>query len=167
MMFVPRRGGAVSAVPVSTGAVVAGLPEARAKLEADRATAVASVDEGSRAALKRRNAVGRIRAVGPSDACTAQDRLIRVSSDFHIVTCAAELYRFKPRHGTPFEVVDLALTTDDDDAVRNLPIPFGLFDSLEIGIGAPSGVVGTLTYDVVASGGRAQINIIRSFVRGR
>lgn len=32
MMFVPQQGGAVSAVPVNTGAAVPGLPAARAKL---------------------------------------------------------------------------------------------------------------------------------------
>lgn len=164
MIFVPTGSGVISAVPVSTGATVPGLEEAKAKV----AEAPAMMQRHTRAFAStqqrppsRKRSIGHLLALGPSSACTTHRAAIAAASAFRIATCTAQRYRFKLRSGPAVELVDLALTTDDNDAIETLPIPFGLFDALELGIDGPRGATGTVTYDV--AGAADLIFILRSF----
>jgi len=170
MIFVPRGAGGVTAVPVNTGAAVPGLEEARVRLTAmpaGGATPSAADTQTTRRTEpppSRRRVHGRLYLLGPSDACTTRRAVIQTVSAFRITNCVAQRYRLEPNSGGLVELVDLALTTDDD-AIRSLPIPSRLFDAL-LGIDAPEGATGTISYDT-AGIGREQINILRAFVEGR
>jgi hypothetical protein len=126
----------VAAVPVGTGTILPGAPEVQIKLPL--AYPIGEPANGPNSAdllhgIVQRREGGRLRAIGLSDVCTAERAMIAMSDAFPVSTCSADLFRFEQRRGTPLDVVDLALTTHDD-VVRNVPIPFGLFNALDLGI---------------------------------
>lgn len=173
MMFVPQRNGSVSTVPVNSGALVPGLPEARAALaglEADtRKTAPYQEPKTQSQSVTLKQARGTLEFIDVSSLCDQHLEAIQRVSDWHIAQCYSKQYRLTKKNGQSLDLVDLFLVTDDSDAIEDLPISFGLFDPL---INSPSfdddhaRVPGAVSYfELVTDSGI--YNIIISFSEGK
>jgi len=110
-------------------------------------------------------ASGVIHRAGNSPICETDRDVIQGMSPWHIGECRALRFRLVPGSGAAVELVDLVLIIDDENAIIDEHIPFGLLDPLEHGIVPSDGeppARGTVTYERVQTS-QGTINVVRSF----
>jgi len=115
---------------------------------------------------KLRKARGVIHRVeSSSEICDTDRDIIQGMSRWRIGDCRAVLFRLVTRRGDAVDLVDLVLTTDDENAIIDEHIPFGLIDPLEHGIVPSDGeplAHGVVSYETVQTR-HGSANVIRSF----
>lgn len=167
MMHAPAIGGRgrPMATPIDRGTKVAGLDEARARLNAlDRPGNEAHSSSGS----AERSVYGRIRYIGRSDVCATQLAAIQATQRVHISECSAIEYIVTQRNGLTIRVIDLILFTNDRSAMINYEIHFGLLDGIESGLefyAKRPRARGTISYTEMQADSSI-LNIVTSFRRG-
>jgi hypothetical protein len=112
-----------------------------------------------------RQARGVIHQIGSSDICETDRDVIQGMSTWRIGECRAVVFRLVPVRGAAVELVDLVLRIDDEDAIADEHIPFGLIDPLEHGIVPSEGdppAQGTVSYERVRTR-QGMVNVVRSF----
>ncbi|TFI56527.1 sel1 repeat family protein [Sphingomonas parva] len=146
-----------AAVPIDTGPRQDGLSAARARLAALDARRGRVLD------TKLRTVRGVIVTVGPSDVCETDPDVVRASTRLAIGQCRAKLYRLTDRKGRTYDLTDLILYTNDEDAAIDEHIPLGLIDPAETWLSSDEGssVRGAVTFEVLI-GAAGAFSIIRS-----
>ncbi|MBC2653677.1 sel1 repeat family protein [Novosphingobium aerophilum] len=123
--FVPTSpGGAVSTISASSGPHSPGLLAAKQRL--------GQIEFKARqldSALV--TVVGSPHYLGISNICNDEPAIIAQVAPYSVSDCRAVIYNIEIKKGLYIDVVDLTLITEDQDAIQNVPIPFGLMDPSE------------------------------------